>query len=145
MLDCKTISCSWFFIVLLFSFPCVITVVLPYVVSSIVYLLRSTTLLYKCIFQKAGNSTTQHPIFPIFQNLCSSFLVCYPSVNRHSKESQKEMKLLLDMYKEVAKESREKSEVCQMIGRLTALCPVFKEKMLVQESQSPRYKTWQCR
>ena len=45
------------------------------------------------------------------------------------------MKLLLDMYKEVAKESREKSEVCQMEARLTALCLVFKTKQGISLSE----------
>ena len=42
-------------------------------------------------------------------------LLCFVCFARHSKESQKEMKLLLDMYKEVSKETREISEVIKYI------------------------------
>ena len=41
---------------------------------------------------------------------CCSWLFCL--VARKSQESQKEMKLLLDVYKGLAKEQREKVEVC---------------------------------
>eukprot|EP00794_Sanderia_malayensis_P013718 gene13718-15148_t len=48
---------------------------------------------------------------------------------KHAKESQKEMKLLLDMYKEVAKESREKSELLQSEKQLKEEIAVLNQKI----------------